>query len=215
MGRKRLSKWYSIVFYFTISLTGIIFLSSCQGSKLHMSFNQPIYEAEFQNIEKVLNAVDQENYEAALAEAEKIERRYNDSDNISDDYFRVIMISIRMNTKLLRKVIQDKNNQLTQSQTIEQLHLMKKELNAKLGKSKIKLDQSNTKLSKSNIKLSKSKTKIGNSNTKIDNLTQQLRDMNTVFKTIERLQAENKILKQQIEDFKKIDLQSDKTEVVK
>ena len=51
-------------------------------------------------------------------------------------------------------------------------------------------------------------------NIKIDELTRELKGMNTALKTIEDLKAENKTLRQQIEDFKKIDFQSDKIDKV-
>ena len=180
MGRKRLSKWYPIVFHFTIGLMAISFLSGCQGDRFQISFTKPIYEEDFQHIEQILNYADQEKFEASLAENEKFERRYNDSVNSNPDYSRVIVSFVRMNTILLKRVIQDKSNLSQQSKKNEQLNLKNK-------KFKIKMDE----------------------------LTQQLKGMKIALKTVERLKIENKTLRQQIEDFKKIDLQSDNIDDVK
>jgi hypothetical protein len=49
---------------------------------------------------------------------------------------------------------------------------------------------------------------------KMDELTRKLKGMKIALKTVERLKIENKTLRQQIEDFKKIDLQSDKIDDV-
>jgi len=175
MGRKRLSKWYPIVFHFTIGLMVIFFLSGCQVGSSQILCKKPIYEADLRHIEQILNYADQEKFEASLAENEKLERRYNDSVNSSPDYSRVIVSFARMNTILLKRVIQDKSNLSQQSKKIEQLNLKNK-------KFKIKMDE----------------------------LTQKLKGMKIALKTVERLKIENKTLRQQIEDFKKIDLQSDK-----
>jgi DNA repair ATPase RecN len=179
MGRKRLSKWYPIVFHFTISLMVIFFLSGCQGDRFQISFTKPIYEADFRHIEQILNYADQGKFEASLAENEKFERRYDDSVNSSPDYSRVIVSFVRMNTILLKRVIQDESNLSQQSKKIEQLNLMNKEF-------KIKMDE----------------------------LTRKLKGMKIALKTVEHLKIENKALRQQIEDFKKIDLQSDKIDDV-
>ncbi|MDA3919042.1 MAG: hypothetical protein PF690_19040 [Deltaproteobacteria bacterium] len=48
----------------------------------------------------------------------------------------------------------------------------------------------------------------------MDELTRKLKGMKIALKTVERLKIENKTLRQQIEDFKKIDLQSDKIDDV-
>ena len=135
----------------------IIILSGCQGDRYQILFKKPKYEADFRQIEQILNYADRGNYKASLSENEKLERRYDDSINSSPDYSRVIVSFARMNALLLEKVIQSK---------------------------------------KLNIK--------------VDELTRKLKDMNTALKTIEDLKAENKTLRQQIEDFKKIDFQGDK-----
>ena len=179
MGRKRLSKWYPIIFHFTISLMVIFFLSGCQSDRFQISFTKPIYEADFQHIEQISNYADQGNYEASFAENEKLERRYNDSINSSPDYSRVIVSFARMHTILLKRVIQDKSNLSQQSKKIEQLNLMNKKL-------KIKMDE----------------------------LTKKSKGMKIALETVEHLKIENKTLRQQIEDFKKIDLQSDKIDDV-
>ena len=179
MGRKRLSKWYPIIFHFTISLMVIFFLSGCQSDRFQISFTKPIYEADFQHIEQISNYADQGNYEASLAENEKLERRYDDSVNSSSDYSRVIVSFVQMNTIMLKRVIQNENNLSQQSKKIEQLNLKNKTF-------KIQMDE----------------------------LTRKLKGMKIAMKTVERLKVENKTLRQQIEDFKKIDLQSDKIDDV-
>ncbi len=142
----------------------IIILSGCQGDSYQILFKKPKYEADFRQIEQILNYLDRGNYKASLSENEKLERRYDDSINSSPDYSRVIVSFARMNAMLLGKVIKDKNA----------------------------LDKQSKKL-----------------NIKIDELTRELKGMNTALKTIEDLKVENKTLRQQIEDFKKIDFQSD------
>ncbi len=164
-----------------ICLVIIIFLSSCQATRLQTIFKKPLYEADITQVEQILYFVDQEKYEAAFAENEKLERRYDDSENVSHDYSRVVITSARINAILLKRVIQDKNNRLKQSQNIEQLNSMNQEMNS---------------VKKSLI-------------AQIDKLAHELKGMNITLKTIESLKAENKALQQQIEDFKKIDLQSE------
>ena len=164
-----------------IGLVLIMLLSSCQGARFQPLFKKPLYEADITQFEQIFYCVDQEKYKAALAENKKLERRYADSENVSREYSRVIILSARINAILLNRVIQDKKNHLKQSQNIEQLDLMNKEMN----------------LVKNSL------------NAKIDTLTHELRGMNTTLKTMESLKIENKTLQQQIEDFKKIDLQSE------
>ncbi|MDA3917403.1 MAG: hypothetical protein PF690_10565 [Deltaproteobacteria bacterium] len=90
-------------------------MSGCQGDRLQISFTKPIYEADFQHIQQILNYADQGKFEASLDENEKLERRYNDSVNSNPDYSRVIVSFVRVNTILLKRVIQDKSNLSQQS----------------------------------------------------------------------------------------------------
>ena len=164
-----------------IGLVLIMLLSSCQGARFQPLFKKPLYEADITQFEQIFYCVDQEKYKAALAENKKLERRYADSENVSREYSRVIILSARINAILLNRVIQDKKNHLKQSQNIEQLDLMNREMN----------------LVKNSL------------NAKIDTLTHELRGMNTTLKTMESFKIENKTLQQQIEDLKKIDLQGE------
>lgn len=164
--------------YMASSIAVIILLSSCQGARLQTILKKPLYEADITQIEQILYFVDQEKHEAALAENEKLERRYDDSENVSHDYSRVIIKSARINAILLKRIIQDK---IKQSQNIEQLNSMNREMNS------VRKDLT----------------------AQIDKLAHELKGMNIALKTIESLKAENRTLQQQIEDFKKIDLQSE------
>jgi hypothetical protein len=168
----------------------IFFLSGCQGDNIQIYFKKPIYEEDFQQIEQILNYADQENYEGALAKNKNLERRFDDSINSDPDYSRVIMSFTRMNDILLWRVIQNQNNFSKESKKNEQLNLMNKKKNEQLNLMNKKL------------------------NITIDELTRKLKGMKIALKTVERLKLENETLLQQIEDFKKIDLQSDKIDDV-
>jgi len=210
MGRKRLPKWHSIIFHLTFYIKEkadrivcctrcrvagsntcyiavgsilIILLSGCQSTGLQTYFKQPAYDADYQHIEKILHYVDQEKYKIAFEKNEKLERRYDGSENVNHDYSQVILISARMNAAVLRKILKDKKNHLQQVQKIEKLKFMNKQMD----------------LTKKNLDI------------KIDKLTNELnKSTDKALKTVERLKSENKILQQQIENFKKIDLQKDK-----
>ena len=182
MGRKRLSKWHPILFHLTISLGVIILLSSCQGKNPLAIFNRPVYTADYRQLEQIQNCIGQEKYDAALAENTKLERRYHDSVNVNNEYSRVIVISSQMNASMLKKVIQNKKTRSKLLLKIEQHDLIVKKLNSKINKL----------------------------NSKTNKLSKKIKNMNASLKNIEILKNENKKLRQQINDFKEIDLQADK-----
>ncbi|MCP4669659.1 MAG: hypothetical protein GY857_00005 [Desulfobacula sp.] len=175
--------------HIAIGFAAIMLLSSCQSARLQTLLKKPLYQADIIQIEQILYFVNQEKYKAALAENERLERRYDDSENVSYDYSRVIIKSARINAILLTGVIQDQRDRVKQSQDIEQLNLTNKEMHKKMHKE--------MNLVKKSL------------NAKIDELTHELKGMNIALKNMENLRAENITLQQQIEDLKKIDLQSE------
>lgn len=193
MGRKRLSKGNSTFFYFAIGIGVMIFLSGCNGVgsrpfsteadsrnleqvmrasgqeefKLALAENVK-YMADFENLERVRSFIDREQFKSALTENVKLESYYDYSTNRSEDYDRLIRVYARMNTSLLKKVIQDEKNLFMLSKEIQEKDVVVKNLNLKL------------------------------------------QSVTLLLKEVERLDAENKMLRQQIKDFKEIDLEGDK-----
>ncbi len=146
----------------------MVLLSSCQ------SLIRPEYVTDFQHLERIHNSISQDNFTLALAENDKLERRYDDSTNGSEPYARVILVSAQMNASLLKKVIQDEKIFCTFSRKLEQLSMIIQKQNSAMGKLTLKQER-----------------------------------MKALSKTVEGLEAENKILRKQIKDFKKIDLEGD------
>jgi len=193
MGEKRLSKEDSVFFHFAICIGVILFLSGCNGAgsrpfhkevdsqgleqvlspsgrekfKSAVAKNEK-YIADFENIERVRGFIDREQFKSALAENVKIESQYDNSANRSGDYDRLIRVYARMNTSLLKRLIQDEKNLLMFSQEIQEKALV------------------------------------------IENLNLKLQSVTLLLKEVERLDAENTILRQQIKDFKEIDLEGGK-----
>ena len=182
MGGKQLFKGNSILFHLAIGLGVMVFLSGCQSVELRTVHKEPEYVTAFQYLERVQSLMGQEEYTSALAENAKLESHYDYTESRSGDYDRVIRMSARMNTSLLKKVIQDEKKLFNFSQKIEEQDLM-------IGKQNVE---------------------IGRLNSEIDKLTRKLQELDTALKTVERLETENKTLQQQIKDFKKIDLEGAK-----
>ena len=153
----------------------MVLLSSCQGVEYQAFPKEQEYVADFQYLEQVLNFIGQEKFKSALAENAKLEKYLDDSANRSSDYDRVIRVSARMNSSLLKKVIQDEKNLFLLSKKVQDQELMMKKLNSEK-----------------------------------DKLTWKLQGMTLLLKAVERLDTENKILRQQIKDFKEIDLEGGK-----
>ncbi len=193
MGEKRLSKEDSVFFHFAICIGVILFLSGCNGAgsrpfhkdadsrkqervlsssgqekfKIALAENAK-YIADLENLERVQGLIEQEKFKSALAENVKLESYYDYSTNQSGDYDRVIRVYARMNTSLLKKMIQDEKNLLMLSKEVQEKDLVLKNLNLKL------------------------------------------QSVTLLLKEVERLDAENKTLRQQIKDFKEIDLEGGK-----
>ncbi len=190
MGEKRLFKEDSFFFHFAICIGVILFLSGCNGAgsrpfhkevdsqgleqvlspsgqekfKSAVAKNEK-YIADFENIERVRGFIDLEQFKSALAENVKLESQYDYSTNRSGDYDRLIRVYARMNTSLLKRLIQDEKNLLMFSQETALV---------------------------------------------IETLNLKLQSVTLLLKEVERLDAENTILRQQIKDFKEIDLEGGK-----
>jgi len=129
---------------------------------------------DLQHLERIRSSIGQEEFPSALAENDKLERRYDEAIN-RNDYARVILVSTQMNTSLLNKVIQDEKTFSLLFEEVEQLGVI-----------------------------------ITQQKSAMDKLTLKQERMKALLKKMEDLEAENKILRQQIKDFKKIDLEGDK-----
>ena len=123
-------------------------------------------------------------YEADLRHIEQI-LNYADQEKFET--------SLAENEKLERRYDDSINSSPDYSRVIMSFARMNAILLEKVIKDKNALDKQSKKL-----------------NIKIDELTRELNGTDTALKTIEDLKAENKTLRQQIEDFKKIDFQGDK-----
>lgn len=172
MGGKRIPKRNPVFFHLAIGLGILAFLLGCQGIGPLTSHREPEYATAFQYLEKVRKFMDEEKYVSALEENARLESHYDYTESRSGDYDRVIRVSARMNTSLLKKVVQDEKTLFELSKKLGQLDGITKKMNEEREK-----------------------------------LISDCRDFDTALKTIEDLKADNKMLRQQIKDFKKIDLE--------
>jgi predicted RNase H-like nuclease (RuvC/YqgF family) len=175
MGGKRFSRRHQKKNFLVIGIGMMVFLSGCNGIRSPVFQKEPVYVADFQHLERVLNYIDQRKFKSALAENVKLESHYDYSTNRSCDYDRVIRVYARMNSSLLKKVIRDEKNLFQLSKKVQEKDVMMKKLNFEM-----------------------------------DKLSWKLQSITLLLKTVEHLDTENKILRQQIKDFKKIDLEGSK-----
>lgn len=189
MGRKQFSARRPVLFHLAIGLSLLLIFSGCQhiASKgqrpepqsIITDIKQPVYEAEHALLEKIYNLMKEGKFGAALTENQKLESHLDYAQSRGSDYDRVIRLSARINTILLKRIIQDdekiisftEENKQQGSQIKQQEELLKK------------------------------------METMLDDTTGQQMQLNQALDEIERLETENNTLLQQIETFKKIDLE--------
>jgi len=159
-------------------------LSSCQGLMRPEYLTRPEYMTDLQHLELICSSIGQEEFTSALAENNKLERRYDEAINGSDDYTRVILVSAQMNASLLKKVIQNEKTFSLLFEEVDQQSVIITQQKSAIDKLSLEQDRVKLTLEQDRVK--------------------------ALLKKMEDLEAENKTLRQQIKDFKKIDLEGDK-----
>lgn len=169
MGRKRLSKRHSIIFYFALGIIGaFFFLPGCQSVDGFLQlFLTPQYETDLQQLERVRALIDHDEYTLAFSVNQKLADRYQDSEKERNDYVRMITVFSRINQALLEKVIADKKEASAlldnHSKAIKSLEKKHTETNKRLAAENKKLKQNTNQLE-----------------LKIKKLTQQIKDFKAI-----------------------------------
>lgn len=189
MGRKQFSTRRPVFFHLAIGLSLLIIFSGCQQiaikgqrpepQSIITDIKQPVYETEHAQLEKIYNLMKEGKFGAALAENQTLESHLDYAQSRGSDYDRVIRLSTRINTILLKRIIQDDEKIVSFT-----------EEHKKQG----------DRIRQQDEMLKKMRTMLNDIN------SQQIQ-LEQAFEDIERLETENKTLLQQIETFKKIDLE--------